>query len=70
MALDRTGVLVVRVWIEEPDHAFRARLTESADLNQLEWATRSVGNVEAATSFIRDWLEAFAVSTDRTDDAA
>jgi hypothetical protein len=57
---ERTGVLVVRVWIEADDDGLRARLTGSLDIAQPdEEASRVAGSIDEIVAIVRDWLELF-----------
>ncbi len=60
MALQRTGVIVVRVWLDEPTGAFRARVTESIDLERDGQRTSAVATPDGAIELVRSFLEAFA----------
>jgi hypothetical protein len=57
----RTGVLVVRVWLEDelPD-ALRARITSTVDLTRREVAVSMASTPEAIQDAVRAWLDAFA----------
>lgn len=62
MAQERTGLVVVRVWIEASDHPLRVRVTETPDLTQPEaTGTSVVGTVEEAVALVRDFLGRFAL---------
>lgn len=62
-ALERTGVLVIRAWLEDEDGAkpLRARITSTLDVSAPR-ATDTVGAASEAeiVSAVRAWLRAFA----------
>jgi len=60
-AVERTGVLVIRVWLEEglEQNALRARITQTTDIsspNPTETAAASEREIVAA---VEQWLRAF-----------
>jgi hypothetical protein len=61
---DRTGALVIRVWLEggrrEPQ--LRIRIVSRHDLSGDADATASASTIEDALVYVRDWLERFATS--------
>jgi hypothetical protein len=59
-ASERTGVIVVRVWVENGDD-LRARITSSLDVSSDEQTVTAAGGVEEAVQLVRDWLERFLV---------
>lgn len=65
---DRTGVLIVRVWIEgSAREGFRARITQALDSASRERATATAAHPEDVYAVVRTWVEAF-VDQDRTID--
>ena len=57
---ERTGVIVIRVWIEgEPHEGFRARVTATRDVLQPDRTTAAAGSVEDVVRIVRQWLEEF-----------
>jgi hypothetical protein len=56
----RTGVLVVRVWIEAGDGGLRARLTGTHDVAQGEETTETAATVDDVVAIVRSWVESFA----------
>jgi hypothetical protein len=56
----RTGVLVVRVWIE--DGSLRARLTGAPDLASEEQSSTAAGSVDEIVETVRRWVEVFAAA--------
>ena len=58
---DRTGILIVRLWIEgNPDEGFRARITQTLDSTGAEDATAAAAAVpEDVYTAVRSWVEAF-----------
>jgi hypothetical protein len=62
---ERTGVLVLRVWIEyDGGGGLRARITESSDILSYEQTTVVVGSIEDVLGVVRDWLDAFVHTRD------
>jgi hypothetical protein len=61
---DRTGVILIRVWLEggcgEPQ--LRIRIVSRRNLAADAHATASASTIEEALVYIRDWLERFPVS--------
>jgi hypothetical protein len=57
---ERTGVLVVRVWIEVNGEArLRARITRTLDVSGHEEISTVVATPEEITASVADWLDAF-----------
>jgi hypothetical protein len=57
---DRTGVLVVRVWIEGDSTAgVRARITRTVDIGSREDAVSIASSVEEIRAIVEAWLEEF-----------
>jgi hypothetical protein len=59
MALERTGVVVVRAWLEKRSGRFRARVTEKPDLAEPGERSVVVATPAEAAELVRDFLEAF-----------
>ena len=56
---ERTGVLVIRVWVEDGQPGLRARIIGRLDtLSDHESVTASAG-VDSVCAVVRHWLEAF-----------
>ena len=63
-ARERSGVLVLRVWIEAGSDEFRARITAENELGSGERVTAVAGSLDEILQFIRKWVDAFlAVET-------
>jgi hypothetical protein len=59
---ERTGVLVIRVWIELNGEArLRARITRVLDTESREEISSVVATRDEITSTVADWLDAFGV---------
>jgi hypothetical protein len=61
-ALERTAVLVIRVWLEEENDAqpLRARITSRLDVNAPRaQATTSAASEREIVAAVRAWLRAF-----------
>jgi hypothetical protein len=56
---ERTGVLVLRVWIEAGTEWFRARLTAESELGSGERVTVVAGSLEEILEFVERWIEEF-----------
>jgi hypothetical protein len=56
---NRTGVMVVRVWIEVESGGLRARLTGTHDIAHDEETTVTAATVDDIVAIVRDWVEAF-----------
>ena len=63
---DRVGVMVVRVWIEEPSGFFRARLTRTLDVNVREQTMQVASTSEEILAIVGEWLDAFLGDADVT----
>ena len=60
---DRTGILVVRLWIEaNARDGFRARITRTLDAAGPEQAPASAATPEDIYAVVRTWVEAFVAS--------
>lgn len=57
---ERTGVFVVRAWIETgAGGGFRARVTRTLDLSTRDELSSSVATPSEITRLVVDWLDAF-----------
>jgi hypothetical protein len=56
---ERTGVLVLRVWIEACTDGFRARITAERELGVDERVTVVAKSVDEIIEFVRRWVEEF-----------
>jgi hypothetical protein len=57
-ATERTGVLVLRAWIEgDPSTGLRARITQAADNAAPEYLVATAATVEDVCAGVRAWLE-------------
>jgi hypothetical protein len=56
---ERSGVLVVRAWVEQGTvPSLRARITQSHDLSTTEQIVTTTADVEDILSTVRAWLDA------------
>jgi hypothetical protein len=62
---ERSGVLVVRAWIEADEILLRARITGRLDALRTEETVETAAGVDHAAAVVRRWLEAF----ERGDDS-
>lgn len=57
---DRTGILIVRLWIEgDAREGFRARITQTLDSTCDEQATATAASPQDIYAVVRTWVEAF-----------
>jgi hypothetical protein len=57
---ERTGLLVIRAWIEENgDVRLRARITRMVDVAAREQISTVVATPEEITGAVAEWLETF-----------
>jgi hypothetical protein len=63
---ERTGVLVIRVWMEGDHEAggLRARITQTLDLSAPEQLGRVAASQEEIASIVQEWLDAFVAGRD------
>jgi hypothetical protein len=60
----RGGVLVVSVWIDA-DGKFRARVTETSDIDSVTDSTCVVKSTEELLQRVEKWADGFATAPDR-----
>jgi len=58
---NRTGLLTVRVWLEEysGSDGLRARITQTVDLLEDTQIVTAVATTDGVYATVRDWLEAY-----------
>jgi hypothetical protein len=57
---ERTGVLVLRVWIEAgSESGLRARITTENELGSQERVSVVAGTVEQVVEFVEQWVRGF-----------
>jgi len=60
---DRTGILIVRLWIEADASAgFRARITQTTDSRSSHQAMATAGTPEEIYTVVRTWVEQFTTA--------
>jgi hypothetical protein len=60
---DRTGLLVVRLWIEgNALDGFRARITQTMDAAGTERAVATAGTPQAVCTVVQNWVDEFVNS--------
>jgi hypothetical protein len=65
-APERTGILVVRVWLEQDAPGrLRARLTQAADLGEAPTTLATAADVAGVCAAVEAWLRQFLDSPDR-----
>jgi hypothetical protein len=57
--VERTGVLVVRIWTEGADGSLRARITRTLDTDGGDQTSQGAATVEQILATVREWIEAF-----------
>jgi hypothetical protein len=57
--LPRTGLLVVRIWLEGPPPALRAQVRFALDVDRGFEATATFGDLDTACGAVRGCLEQF-----------
>ena len=62
--LEKTGVLVIRAWIEPGvgEHALRARITRTLDVAEQEAAESAAASEEEILAVVQEWLSSFTGS--------
>lgn len=58
----RTGVMIVRIWIEGSDGTLRARLTETLDVTAREDTTRVASTLEEIVEIVSSWVDGFVTA--------
>ena len=62
-ARDRTGLLIVRLWIDgNPRDGLRARITQTLDTADAEQSMATAADPEDIYAAVRTWIEAFVAS--------
>ena len=57
---DRTGLLIVRLWIEgNARDGFRARITQTLDSAGTERAVAMAGTPEVVCTVVQNWVDEF-----------
>lgn len=57
---DRTGILIVRLWIEgDAGEGLRARITQTLDSTGREQAVATAASPQDICDVVRTWVEAF-----------
>jgi hypothetical protein len=59
-SLDRTGVLILRIWTEGGQDELRLRITMVDDLAGGAEEQRVAASVEEAVAAVRQWLESWS----------
>jgi hypothetical protein len=60
---ERTGVLVLRIWIEDGDGVVKARITSTTGLDSTPPSTAVAGSLDDIRALVAAFLEAFAGTT-------
>ena len=59
-AAERTGILVIRVWIErDAPGQLRARLTQTGDLGEAATTLATASGVRGVCDAVEEWLDEF-----------
>jgi hypothetical protein len=56
--VERSGMLIVRAWVEGPPIGLRARIIQSRDITGRAQIETTTSSVEQVLATVRDWLEA------------
>ena len=65
--LDRSGVLVVRIWREDSERdALRARIMQTNDVTLPCTTSVVAGNVDDICAIVREWAEEFVATASAT----
>ena len=65
-APERTGILVIRIWLEQdPPGQLRARLTQAADLGEAPTTLTVASNMPGIYDAVEAWLGRFLDSPER-----
>ncbi|HVL80852.1 MAG TPA: hypothetical protein VM840_04580 [Actinomycetota bacterium] len=60
---DRTGLLIVRLWIEgNAEDGFRARVTQTLDIAETQEAVEMAGTPQALSAVVQSWIDRFVES--------
>jgi hypothetical protein len=57
---ERVGVMVVRIWTEDPLGSIRARITRTLDLTTNDETSCVAASTEEVLERVREWVEEFA----------
>lgn len=69
MAPDRTGLLIIRAWIEpHPTAPFRATVRQTTDLEAGLQHTARLSSTESVEAVVREWLRHFEGAADADSD--
>lgn len=61
LSSDRTGVLIVRLWIEaNHETGLRARITQTVDTMAAEQSVAVAASADDISAVVKQWVEAFA----------
>jgi hypothetical protein len=61
---ERTGVLIVRVWIEgNAATGLRARITRLTDISRQEQMVSTASSIDEIEAVVRSWLKTFTGSS-------
>jgi hypothetical protein len=58
----RTGVAVIRIWLDDDSGQLRARVTETLDIADRVERMRAAASTDDVLRIVRDWIEEFVVS--------
>ena len=56
---NRTGLLIVRLWIEAAETGFRARITQTHDSSATNQAMSMASSPEEVYAVVQRWVEGF-----------
>ena len=64
IANERTGVIVVRIWMDEADGSLRGRMTHTLDVTSDEQVSWVAVTPEQISTGVRSFVKAFLVGSD------
>lgn len=63
--MNRTGVLLVRIWLEDGSSALRARITGRSDLDRPEKTVVFASTPDEIGTLVTRWAEDFLLRTEQ-----
>jgi hypothetical protein len=56
---NRTGLLIVRLWIETAEEGFRARITQTLDSSKTNQAMSMASSPDEVYAVVQRWVQGF-----------
>lgn len=60
---ERTGVLVIRAWIEGEPASLRLRITRTLDISSRDEEATAAASIDEACAVVRRWLDDFVTGS-------